>query len=355
MAETKSAVPFFSICIPQYNRTSFLLEALSSLFGQTFEDFEICISDDCSTDGREKEAEELLAKSGRPFVYRRQERNLRYDGNLRASIALARGRYCFLLGNDDALASPTVLEQLHELLAAQAGIGVAIANYEEFASGRIFRRITAPGVLGSGPETAAGYFRNMSFVSGVVLEREAALRHATDRWNGSEMYQMFVGCRILSEGASLLGVDRVMVRQGIRISGERVDSYATRPKAKGWPVVEQKLPLNSLGRLVADAVSPYWPPRQKLSGTEGIFRQILLFPYVFWLVEYRRVQSWGYAAGVALGMRPRRLWKGVDLSWGGKFRLTFLYAGVTLCGLVIPIRLFDLLQKRLYALAKALK
>ena len=47
--------PTFSICIPQYNRTSFLLEALKTLNEQDFKDFEVCISDDCSTDGRESE------------------------------------------------------------------------------------------------------------------------------------------------------------------------------------------------------------------------------------------------------------------------------------------------------------
>ena len=47
------ARPYFSICIPQHNRTSFLIEALRTLDRQTFRDFEVCISDDASTDGRE--------------------------------------------------------------------------------------------------------------------------------------------------------------------------------------------------------------------------------------------------------------------------------------------------------------
>src|SRR4051812_15316998 len=101
--------PFFSICIPQYNRTSFLIEACRSLSVQTFRDFEVCISDDCSTDGREAELGAFLQQSGMTFVYRKQERNSRYDGNLRAAIGLACGRYCFLLGNDDALASTETL------------------------------------------------------------------------------------------------------------------------------------------------------------------------------------------------------------------------------------------------------
>ena len=43
--------PYFSVCVPQHNRTSFLLEALRVLAGQQFRDFEVCIADDWSTDG----------------------------------------------------------------------------------------------------------------------------------------------------------------------------------------------------------------------------------------------------------------------------------------------------------------
>src|SRR5438445_5809273 len=90
--------PFFSICIPQYNRTSFLIEACKTLIEQTFKSFEVCISDDCSTDGREEELLRCLEQSDLSFVYFRQGQNLRYDGNLRASIDLSEGQYCFLLG-----------------------------------------------------------------------------------------------------------------------------------------------------------------------------------------------------------------------------------------------------------------
>ena len=57
--------PFFSICIPQYNRTSFLLKTLESLDAQLYRDFEICISDDCSTDGTRNKLKQEIEKSGR--------------------------------------------------------------------------------------------------------------------------------------------------------------------------------------------------------------------------------------------------------------------------------------------------
>ena len=60
-------MPYFSICIPQYNRTRFLLEALQSIADQSFRDFELCISDGGSTDGGRPDIENALKQLGVPY------------------------------------------------------------------------------------------------------------------------------------------------------------------------------------------------------------------------------------------------------------------------------------------------
>src|ERR1700680_3731619 len=189
-------MPFFSICVPQYNRTSFLMEACRSLKRQTCQDFEVCISDDCSTDGRAEELQEFLRELQIPFVYRRQPVNCRYDANLRGAIALASGEYCLLMGNDDCLAEDITLESLRAALLAHPRTGVAITNFKDFVSGRITRRVVRTGSAGAGPEVAVRAFRNFSFVSGILLRREPSQALATDRWDGVDMYQMYIGCRL---------------------------------------------------------------------------------------------------------------------------------------------------------------
>ena len=44
------AVPRLSIGLPVYNGEKFVAESLDSLLGQTYEDFELLISDNASTD-----------------------------------------------------------------------------------------------------------------------------------------------------------------------------------------------------------------------------------------------------------------------------------------------------------------
>lgn len=352
MPEATAEVPFFSICVPQYNRTSFLIEACRQWARQSCQDFELCISDDCSPDGRWQELADFLETSGMTYKLVRQERNLRYDANLRAAIALASGRFCLLMGNDDCPAYPQLLEELKTLLQKHPNAGVVITNYAEYGSGRVFRRVTHTGPAGAGPAVAVRCFRNFSFVSGVLLRRDRCQQNSTARWDGSEMYQMYLGCRILSEGYELVEFEKVAIRQGIQLPGERVDSYASRPKVDPCPIVERKIPLVKMGRLVYEAVRPH-------SGATGagwaakIFVQILLFTYPFWIFEYRRVQSWKYALGVCLGMRPRWLLKDVRFSLAHSVFLRGVYLAVTIAGLLIPISLFDAYRPKLYRLAKS--
>ena len=43
-------MPFFSIVIPLYNKTDFILASLDSVVNQTFKDYEIIVVNDGSTD-----------------------------------------------------------------------------------------------------------------------------------------------------------------------------------------------------------------------------------------------------------------------------------------------------------------
>jgi glycosyltransferase involved in cell wall biosynthesis len=345
--------PYFSVCIPQHNRTDFLLKVCDSLAEQTFRDFEVCISDDCSTDGRKQELLDHLERLGIRSRYLWQETNLRYDGNLRAAIGLATGKYCLLLGNDDALATPGTLARLHRAIEEAGEVGVVITNFEDYETGRNTNRIKETGLVGSGPAVAAASFRNFAFVSGVVIDRQRAQHHATTRWDGSEMYQMYIGCRIIAEGGPLLGLDWSAVRKDVRVEGVEVDSYAQRPRLRPCPIQERKLTLVELGRLVVDAIAPYLPERDLGRVAERVLFQIFVFTYPFWLLEYRRVQSWRYALGIALGMRPRNTLEGVPVAGARRVRLGAVFGLTSLIALATPARVFDALQPVLYRVAKS--
>ncbi len=114
MAELR---PLLSLCIPTFNRAPFLTELLEALLPQlTPPDsaVELVISDNASTDGTAAVLENFQRR-GLPLRVARNPENLGADENFLRCHALARGRYLWLLGDDD-LPMPSAVPQLVSLL-----------------------------------------------------------------------------------------------------------------------------------------------------------------------------------------------------------------------------------------------
>ena len=99
--------PKVSILIPLYNRIRHAEECITGALNQTFQDTEIIIRDDCSTDGvfdfvREKFSEQI--SSGKIKLFR-NEKNLGESGTTDKLFHDASGKYVQILHNDDLLLS----------------------------------------------------------------------------------------------------------------------------------------------------------------------------------------------------------------------------------------------------------
>jgi glycosyltransferase involved in cell wall biosynthesis len=97
--------PTLSICIPTYNRAELLESALNSIAPQVFElggRVELVVSDNCSTD-ETREVVERVAQRW-PVRYHRNEENVGAIRNIMGLVEnLARGEFCWLLGDDELL------------------------------------------------------------------------------------------------------------------------------------------------------------------------------------------------------------------------------------------------------------
>lgn len=90
-------MPFFSIILPTYNRAHFLPKAIESLLAQTFEDWELVIVDDGSTDNT-KEVVEAYKDLRIVYIYQKnQERSAARNNGIKQS----KGDYICFLDSDD--------------------------------------------------------------------------------------------------------------------------------------------------------------------------------------------------------------------------------------------------------------
>lgn len=106
--------PKLSIGLPVYNGENYLAEALDSLLGQTFGDFELIVSDNASTDGTQDVARRYAGRDERVH-YVRQPVNRGAGWNFSETFRLARGEYFKWAAHDD-LCAPEFLQRCVERL-----------------------------------------------------------------------------------------------------------------------------------------------------------------------------------------------------------------------------------------------
>jgi glycosyltransferase involved in cell wall biosynthesis len=113
---TSNSRPVLSFGLPVRNGAPTIAQAIESVLAQTFDDWELVISDNLSTDGTSDICSEFAARDSR-VRHVRAGRDLPLLENFRESFRLARGTYFRWQGDDDWL-EPEYAERAVAALAA---------------------------------------------------------------------------------------------------------------------------------------------------------------------------------------------------------------------------------------------
>lgn len=152
--------PKVSLGMPVYNGERFIEESLDSLLAQTFEDFEIVICDNASTDRTEEICRAYSAKDDR-VRYFRSRANFGPIHNFNTVFRLSRGKYFKWCSSDDVCA-PNYLERAVEVLENDPStvlvftLAAAIdeeGRQKQFLPGQISDRDTPDSVSSPDPVT----------------------------------------------------------------------------------------------------------------------------------------------------------------------------------------------------------
>jgi len=106
--------PRVTIGLPVYNGEAYLAEAIDSLLAQDFDDFELVISDNASTDGTQAICRSYAAADSR-VRYERHEQNRGAHWNFYRVLDVARGEF-FRWAADDDICDPTLLRRCVDVL-----------------------------------------------------------------------------------------------------------------------------------------------------------------------------------------------------------------------------------------------
>lgn len=105
------ADPFFTVVIPTYNRADFILKSIDSVLKQNFQDFEIIVVDDGSTDN----TEEVVRSVNSDKVTYHKKKNEERAVARNTGTQLGKGKYVNFFDSDDLL-YPNHLEEASKVI-----------------------------------------------------------------------------------------------------------------------------------------------------------------------------------------------------------------------------------------------
>ena len=198
--------PLLSVCVPSYNRPEYISDLIETILVQDFQDYELVICEDNSPKTLEIERVVEGFKKQYPQIeirFIRNEETLGYDGNFRKLIEVSRGKYCVYMGDDDLLCEGA-LARIAQVVTTHDNLGVVIrswakADRESKRVTETYRYFDSDRIFDAGDDTVATLFRRSVQIAGYTINRELALKHSTDRFDGTLLYQLYLSGMVLYE------------------------------------------------------------------------------------------------------------------------------------------------------------
>lgn len=107
-------MPVISVILPNYNHASFLEERIESIINQSFDDFELIIIDDASTDGSQNILHQYDHHPSVTHIVYEQQNSGSPFVQWNKGVDLAQGEWIWIAESDDS-ANPDLLQRLYQL------------------------------------------------------------------------------------------------------------------------------------------------------------------------------------------------------------------------------------------------
>ena len=175
--------PLVSILIPTSNRLILLKEAVRSVLAQTSTDYEVIITDNCSTDGTQEWVKNI-AKKNKKFRHIFHKENIGMVDNWNSGVLEAKGKYIAYLMDDDLWKKDYLSEMIFNL-ANNKSAAIAVCEVVPFGESSEnyparFYRLNDKGILLNGYSCIRQYLVSRWLVglpSAVVVRKEALQKY----------------------------------------------------------------------------------------------------------------------------------------------------------------------------------
>ena len=298
----ESAAPLVSIVIPAYNVAPYISETLATVFGQTFDDFEVIIVNDGSPDTEEFEG--AIQPYRDRIVYLEQE-NRGASAARNTGLRAARGALIAFLDADD-LWSPNYLEEQLKFIR-EFDCDLACADAMIFGVSADAGQSYMDSLMGAAPPMGHVTFIELVnadrslITSGVVARRDLILEVGLFDEGLRNAQDLDLWLRLARHGARLAYQRKVLLSYRSRansLSGDAINSHQR--ELRVFDKIEQSYEFTAAERLEVTAVI-----RSRRALLEYELGKLYLIPGDF----ARARESFAHANSLRRSWKPRlALW-----------------------------------------------
>ena len=121
--------PLVSVIVPNYNHSAYLMSRIDSILAQDFDNFELILLDDCSTDNTSVIAQKFASQYPDKIHYFKYCENHGLMQNYKFLLEKAKGKYIAILESDDIWIDSFKLQKQVDLIETNNQCGIVCSNW----------------------------------------------------------------------------------------------------------------------------------------------------------------------------------------------------------------------------------
>lgn len=216
--------PLISIIIPTHNTpTNFLHECIQSVLSQVYQNIELCIADDCSSNESVREIIQEYSKKDSRLKYKFLDTHNHIVGTTNEAIKIANGEFLAFMDHDDTLTKNAIFEVV-QTLQDNKEIDIFYSNEDKIDEEN---NLSEPCFK---PEFDLEYFLSFMYIGHLsvyrksIVEKVGCIKPGTE---GSQDYDLAL--RVLDKTNKVAHIPKILYHWR-----KHEDSVALRPDAKPY-------------------------------------------------------------------------------------------------------------------------
>jgi GT2 family glycosyltransferase len=253
-----ASTPLISILMPVYNtKLAHLERAIQSVIDQLYPYWELCISDDASTNPEVRQVLDGFAKKDSRIKVYYREKNGHIAANSNSALTLATGDYVGLLDHDDEIAEQALFWFVSEI-QKQPDVAVVYCDEDKLDSdgqrrGPLFKPDWNPAMI-----MAQNYVCHMTMYRRSLLERVGGFRVG---FEGSQDLDLLLRCADLVDASKIRHIPRVLYHWRAD-SGSTASEIGLEAKPYAWDAgaraIQEHLDRRAIAATVKSSIDQYY-------------------------------------------------------------------------------------------------